>query len=993
MVEIRIPQFNTSIRPVVFISDEQKIGEAILSATEYDASDKAAEIEKLINAEPRLLNCNLGNQYGNYSPLALAAGAMKFPIILKLLELGADPLFSTPLGLPPIASAFSERRLENTDDELEKVITTLLTFALKISNETLAKMIAYRTHTGASILCALAEDGLVKSAITILKTSSDFINLMDDKDRTPLNLSIIFKHETMAHVLLNYGADVNIPDEHNELPLHRVSQYDSSDDLFERILKNTTNVSLTNENQRSCLIIHCNNTPQKLNRIRLLLDRNPDTSIIDTNNMAAISYVVTGGSIELLRLFRGREKPDDKLIVPPLFHLVLSTHLDENEFREMIKELLLQGYSVNGHDYSVSATFSGNSETVSRCEILQELTGISFSAASGVDNNYQIKLNSTSFEDSENKIEWTMYNDAAKKTETINKNLKTESKLTNILKYFLKNLTDDEGSNDFKSLTIAFLYLIKNHLTDEEIISFGENKSINFKTAIELIRNRCLISAVFVKDYTFLKSCEFLFDLIFKNKQKFLWIDNINDSLKVWKSRYIYNFLKSEPGNQHYLITGHLDDYCELFDFLLKNIYSFNEIIGAICYSSKVGNLKSSDLKKILKSFKKILKKSQESDIKNELYELKMIYIIKNYLALSNEYFLALKKENKNDLAIEVANDFLNYLKNAQDFLEKLGEDYVDYFKTKLILDELEFEYHLQLSILFDTFDNKREQQLEHAEKAIELVRKKEKPWPSENDLRFKKEKLKNLRKNARRALKKPVEIESSIEPNKSAPTPTNPENKRTHNSQDENINTRLSNLRIEEEREYEKREKAEKNRLLELRKEAKKEKQKESSSTLEVKKVSTILVLKWTEAQVREIYKDILTPHDELVLLRNPANPKDTHGTHWACLRLVAEDYSSPEEYEQDLKAFRVKNEDGTSNGEISYNKDDVGVIYHNNTYYIRSHKMSRPHGTCYQTAGGDPYLIIFDTLLSHPKHNIALRNAIGKPPKPILVTAKTPT
>ena len=153
----------------------------------------------------------------------------------------------------------------------------------------------------------------------------------------------------------------------------------------------------------------------------------------------------------------------------------------------------------------------------------------------------------------------------------------------------------------------------------------------------------------------------------------------------------------------------------------------------------------------------------------------------------------------------------------------------------------------------------------------------------------------------------------------------------------------------------------------LNLRKQAKQERQQKNNAPIPspVAERSTP-AFKWTENQVRAMYSECLQPHETIRPLYHPNG--SALGTFWGCFLITQEQFEDPDEHPLYLQKF--------TEGKITFDIKASGIVFANNTYYLRIHEhLPRIHAHKYEREGDAPVLLKFDDYLSHPKHLSVMR------------------
>lgn len=986
MFDIRILPLdpNTVFTPPV--TDEKRLADAIvLWDTEV--------VKTFITQDPALLDCNLGEQYGYHTPLSYAVSCGNYPQVETLLDLGASPFYSTPLlGLPPLAAA-SQANIFLTPDITLRILNLILDHAKKLGNEAVKKVTEWRSPDGDTLLTLLCERGHIMAIKQILAIAPELATYSRNDGNYPLHLAIINRHPSVAEMLLELAPGIgNKPNDQEDYPLLLSIIHNSPCSLIETLLNYGADINSTNPAGNSALILACQQ--KDMAKAKVIFRHNPDTTIVNIHNMAAISYAALSGNPELLQLFRGQNKPNYEDMIPPHFHLVISPSSDTT-FKEMLDEINSQGFSIRQEeDNSAVALYSEDKSQIQKLKTIASIVGDGVLEETkprrgAIENIIYLINPSGKRKKKPNSRNFTIFVHGVFVEDEIY-NL-TDLKTNFILNY--SSLFHDSGNNGSSKFDMTpgsngfNICLIKMAL--EEKITPDKITNL-IKTDLFIYFLRSLKNSLFKYGHLLSKDKKYTVNFMttLYKWNKINKIEFINDLIiKYFYESALINL--TDKDKVDFLINFEI--FSECINPSLKNIImikllisNFNKINPE--YSNN-DLLKLSSINNNLIEKLATLKNSNQDDGSTHII---LILAQSIFLYERNERFNKYLKDGLNEKAIDEAYIVLNQAKALIKRIPFLEGIYADHKKLKKEINEIIFEFYYQICVLLKDNSEKKEEVINFAKEAILIPIQKINLLQSEQDKNQKRNFLKKLIKALTKTSKKSLENESESEnENKNPEIPSNEEIKTETPSEakSDNINTKITeqtNIQVREE--YIRIAESEQLLTLNTRKRYKPTKQ---PSNKHIANIAPIPVKqpKWSETEVRNAYPELNMkpnpipnnnsnndkdkPLEFLIPLNIPGKP---YGSYWGYFALTPASYANPEEYNNDLQKFN----------------DDSSLLRSKGVYYMHNAgKGNRPHGTCYITKGG-PALVAIDQIFDHETHMKKLNDSYA--PKAYLVRPTAP-
>jgi ankyrin repeat protein len=219
------------------------------------AMNDAAEVRRLVVADPAVLNRRQSRNENHRTPLHFAVAMNRPQMVALLIELGADPLAVDGFGLPAPAYA----RNPDIDRPVMEKIRTMTAGELRSADR------GHRPARGIAMdLLALLSLGDTQAAERLLrddpKTSFGVLHLMAkrgdasgakwlldhgadpdarwthfDAEVTPLHLAILGNHPQVARLLLEAGADPTIRDSKHDSDAFGWAQHFGRSDILQML--------------------------------------------------------------------------------------------------------------------------------------------------------------------------------------------------------------------------------------------------------------------------------------------------------------------------------------------------------------------------------------------------------------------------------------------------------------------------------------------------------------------------------------------------------------------------------------------------------------------------------------------------------------------------------------------------------------------------------------------------------------------------------------
>lgn len=990
MFDILIPPLDRNKVFTPPVTDEERLALAIRSGD-------LEGIKALIAQHPDLLDGNLDEEYEYHTPLSYAASLGLCPVIETLLDLGASPSHSTHiLGLPPLAAA-SQPGSTLTPTKVAEVFKIMLDHTKKSGNEAVKQLTEWRGLEGDTLLTLLSEGGHAIAIKYLLAVAPELLACARNDGNYPLHLAIINGHDLAAEILLEEAPKIanEINDQENS-PLLLSMRYNSSPAFTERLLKCGADVNSTDPAGNSALILACYLEDET--KATIILKYDPDTTLVNIHNMAAISYAALSGKPELIKLFREKNKPKPEDVIPPHLHLVLSPLLDDRVFREMLAEISAQGFSIREQDNLTMAQLNSSSILKKRkLKILAKQNKIGLLSLSNSHINREIPQD----QDATGDIFYSM--DPLSNTET---NL--ISRIFHIFERIICIVDQEFDINDVKT-NFEFKYSEAFHRVDAvksgfdfsevALITYCFPKKISTQELSYLLESEifsCFLKNLKIglsgkKNLVTLRKQEkislFFSSLYEYNRQN--KIDYINDLLITYSYELAIDDLKN---NNQVGFFGNIDKFVECFNGSIKHILLYKRLIYLFnkkhpIYDKTSLAIITSFQKRIsekLDQYRDAEKLIENSDPdqyeeRSKIYIFLLMHIHDITIKAGNQLFL-FEIKTKDERFFRCVHDELIKAEASVKIVNFFCQSLPEFNKNRIKLNEIIFEYKYQICLFLKDNIEKKDEVLEKAKSALTIPAPKNNPLQSESDRDRKRRILRRIIKelNKNDASLEKVQESATVNPtvsesdsdNAGPSTPPEAEVKLPLKSDVQtNTNIIAKQMAAAAHADYIRLVESQQLSTLHTRKRHKAPAQPAGNSRANIAPVP-IKQPKWSEAEVREIYGDLLKPGDELVILERPGRP---YGSYWGIFRLNENDYDDPNEYEQDSNKFKE--------GAIMCTK---GVFYMHNPG-----KGNRPHATCHTTKNG-PVLVDVNKLYSHEDHEELLRR--GFAPKPHLLRTPVP-
>ena len=130
----------------------------------------------------------------------------------------------------------------------------------------------------------------------------DDINIQDNLGRTALIWAIRYVHIDIVRLLLDKGADPNIPDEFRKTPLIWASLGDGHIEIVKLLLDRGVDINIVSKYGQSALAYasYFGNT----DIVKLLLDKGADPNIVDNDGKTALMNAIDNGNTDIVKLLK-----------------------------------------------------------------------------------------------------------------------------------------------------------------------------------------------------------------------------------------------------------------------------------------------------------------------------------------------------------------------------------------------------------------------------------------------------------------------------------------------------------------------------------------------------------------------------------------------------------------------------------------------------------------------------------------------------------------
>ena len=226
-----------------------------------------------------------------------------------LLENGADPNISDPEGYTSLHAAVRGRCINET---LQEIIKHNAYLDAQNKNDQTALLLAclYKQQDSVQILLKAGSstnipdnvgDRSLTAAVlggcrnkiiqTIIHHGSD-VNATSKRKVTALMTACQMSNSNVINVLLNAGANPNIVDVDGFTCLHYAVHYGFSKEVFQAIIDHRADVNATNKDNRTALMMACDDNNEGI--INVLLNAGANPNIVDVDGYTCLHYAAYG---------------------------------------------------------------------------------------------------------------------------------------------------------------------------------------------------------------------------------------------------------------------------------------------------------------------------------------------------------------------------------------------------------------------------------------------------------------------------------------------------------------------------------------------------------------------------------------------------------------------------------------------------------------------------------------------------------------------------
>ncbi len=261
----------------------------------------------------RGLDPNQWNEFGNATPMHLAAKAGNLKLLKTLIDEGGGRInegANEEDGRSVVQAAIKADQREVVrfllDRNIQKAsITpfseTALHTACEHNNSACAEMLlacegvyvdARRSaDTKETALHIAAANGYLESTLLLLKNAAD-PNARNAKTETPLHLAARMLSAPVMRALLDAGADVNVPDREGRPPLHFAinSKLRGAGECMQLLLKYGADIDRGDSNGTTAL--HLAAFSRRFSRVKRLIDNGADLCLKNKTGKSALHFVM-----------------------------------------------------------------------------------------------------------------------------------------------------------------------------------------------------------------------------------------------------------------------------------------------------------------------------------------------------------------------------------------------------------------------------------------------------------------------------------------------------------------------------------------------------------------------------------------------------------------------------------------------------------------------------------------------------------------------------
>ena len=153
-------------------------------------------------------------------------------------------------------------------------------------------------HHGQYLIHLCCISNFIKGVLFLLDKNAD-INQLNIRQETPIVIACVHDFEELAHILMDFNPNIDIPDISGNTLLHHLSN-SCLTDVFQYACHNTQNVNHQNHRGKSPLHLCTENT----SFVDSLIQANANVNIIDNNgNTPLHSHLSYFGCITIVKLF------------------------------------------------------------------------------------------------------------------------------------------------------------------------------------------------------------------------------------------------------------------------------------------------------------------------------------------------------------------------------------------------------------------------------------------------------------------------------------------------------------------------------------------------------------------------------------------------------------------------------------------------------------------------------------------------------------------
>jgi ankyrin repeat protein len=886
-------------------SFEQKLVAALLSNDEANikhvlSSKRAYSVNSFFTEEP----------YMGSSLLTFAAEAGCYGAVKALIKNGADANLPDARRYPPVVAA---TLFEDPDPRKRGLIIASIFQALLSQNIN----ITFVLDDGASLLCLLAQDGLVEAAEILLRHAPVLLNQTRKDGVYPLMLAAQYDHLNMVRLLIKHKANPNLKNCFGETALAAAIGHKAPLEviaaLFDGDIKPDVNVQ-DNEGTTP-LILACQE--ERTDLIEFLLAKNANAAILGKdNNLAAISIAAQTGKFGIIKLLRGQPFATG-LRQHPCFILCLIKLDNPTVFEMIVKELISQGYGFKQSNFKIETYITIKPEHSWKYEILKK-HGASFTLRTEDNGQIGVLLST---------------HPVSLVEQNIVKVLKIEREESNLLLSTLLSTAIDNKmllvTNNIQEWLIAVTQVIPQEMQENtaEKLSLDSlfYKILNFQRDLLEDGNVELSVEYFTASTNFFRIIPAVAELAANKYATFT-------ALKFYFAACLFYLDANKPTE----VLANLQMTMGLLSYKELDVRHLNTIIDTLNLKSDPEFLEKA--KEVLAHFLQKINNLEKLDALG--IKIKLDFTLK-YIKFLDNLRKVYEKTNV-DPPKALIKETLGIISVARNDLSKLGKKYFNYVKNTRQLNEYEFNYLFKSAI-----DSKDPQQVKHA---LDLLNKSDDSLPEKIQRKAQLESLippQNKHTHQNRAEK--TTATSAAEPESGA------------SSSEEDVNKKIELLRADSER-IEAQERVEAQRRLQLRKEhaERMRDEKASSARQPAPQPKPAIELRWSEAEIRKIYAAQIRPEDKLIALTHPSNAP--LGTFWACLTVEKEAFADPDEYDLYLGKF--------NEGRVRTDDKDSGIVCVNDIYYLRVQgRLPRVHADNFKCNNG-PTFLKFSIYMTHNEH-----------------------